>query len=256
MKEEKMPTCIHDGHRNRMREKFFKYGFESFASHEKIEYLLYFTIKRGDTNPLAHALIRRFGSYSGVLDAPYEELLKVEGVGPITASFFKMLPQAFRCYEKDRTTGRVRMCDYEEMARYLMKQYIGFSHEAVVLMLLDSANRVLFCDIVSEGTAVTTNIYIQDIVAVSARYKAVYAVLSHNHPSGLALPSKQDFQMTAEVYDALRRINVLLIDHIIVAEQDFTSFRGSELMPELFSDQVQPRVALRAADRKGQNKET
>ena len=131
---------IHDGHRDRMRERFLKSGFEAFAPHEKIEYLLFACNPRGDTNPLAHELIRRFGSFSGVLDAPYEELLEVDGVGPVAAAFLKMLPQAFRCYEMDRESGRVRMYDYQDMARYLMKRYVGLSQEVVVLMLLDSSN--------------------------------------------------------------------------------------------------------------------
>lgn len=246
---------IHDGHRDRMRERFLKSGFEAFAPHEKIEYLLFACNPRGDTNPLAHELIRRFGSFSGVLDAPYEELLEVDGVGPVAAAFLKMLPQAFRCYEMDRESGRVRMYDYQDMARYLMKRYVGLSQEVVVLMLLDSSDRVIYCDIVSAGTAVTANIYIQDIVALAARYRAVYAVLSHNHPSGSALPSPQDLHITSRVFDALKEIEVLLIDHIIIAGRDFTSLKESGIMAHLFSDERQPRVSLRAADSVREGKE-
>ena len=108
---------IHDGHRDRMRKRFLKSGFDAFAPHEKVEFLLFACKTRGDTNPLAHELIRRFGSFSGVLDAPYEELLDVPGMGPVAAAFFKMLPQAFRCYEMDRESNRARMYDYREMAR-------------------------------------------------------------------------------------------------------------------------------------------
>ena len=160
-----------------------------------------------------------------MLDAPYEELLDIPGMGPVAAAFFKMLPQAFRCYEMDRESNRARMYDYREMARYLMKQYVGLSREVVVLMLLDSSNRILYCDIVSEGTAVTANIYVQKIVGLAARYQAVYAVLSHNHPSGSALPSPQDLSITSRIFDALRDIDVLLIDHIIVAGRNFTSLK-------------------------------
>ena len=242
---------IHDGHRDRMRKRFLKSGFDAFAPHEKVEFLLFACKTRGDTNPLAHELIRRLGSFSGVLDAPYEELLDVPGMGPVAAAFFKMLPQAFRCYEMDRESNRARMYDYREMARYLMKQYVGLSCEVVVLMLLDSSNRILYCDIVSEGTAVTANIYVQKIVGLAARYQAVYAVLSHNHPSGSALPSPQDLSITSRIFDALRDIDVLLIDHIIVAGRNFTSLKESGLMPHIFTDERQPRVSLRAADSAG-----
>ena len=101
----------------------------------------------------------------------------------------------------------------------------------------------------------TANIYIQDIVALAARYRAVYAVLSHNHPSGSALPSPQDLHITSRVFDALKEIEVLLIDHIIIAGRDFTSLKESGIMAHLFSDERQPRVSLRAADSVREGKE-
>lgn len=251
IKKIKAAENIHDGHRERMREKFLKYGFEAFAPHEKIEYLLFVCKSRGNTNPLAHELIRRFGSFSGVLDAPYEELLAVKGVGPVTAAFFKMLPQAYRCYEKDHRSNRVRMFNTQEMVNYLKGQYVGILHELVILMLLDGGDRVLYCDVVNEGSATAVNVYTQKIVTLAARYKAVYAVLSHNHPSGNALPSKEDLVITRKVFDALYGVDVLLIDHIVIAGDDFTSLKDCGVMRDLFPREGSPSTAMLPADGAG-----
>ena len=65
---------IHDGHREKMRRRFLTGGLESFADHEALELLLYYAIPRRDTNPIAHALMERYGSLSAVLAAPVEDL--------------------------------------------------------------------------------------------------------------------------------------------------------------------------------------
>ncbi len=72
---------IHDGHREKMRNRFLTAGLDAFADHEALELLLYYAIPRRDTNPTAHALMERYGSLSAVLEAPAEDLRKVEGVG-------------------------------------------------------------------------------------------------------------------------------------------------------------------------------
>ena len=81
MEEIENKSLIHAGHRKRMREKFARNGGAGFQKHEILEMVLYSSIPRGNTNEIAHALINKFGSFSGVLNAPYEELLKVKGVG-------------------------------------------------------------------------------------------------------------------------------------------------------------------------------
>ncbi len=94
---------------------------------------------------------------------------------------------------------------------------------------------MLYCDVVSEGSALATNIYIKKVVRLAVQYNAVYAILSHNHPSGNCLPSKQDVDTTRWVYEALQTVEVMLIDHIIVGGNDYLSFAKSKIMPELFN---------------------
>ena len=93
---------LHEGHRKRMKERFIKSGLDDFAPHNILELLLFYSIPRGDTNPVAHRLIDTFGSLSGVFDATPEELAKVDGVGENSAILISMIPQIARKYLEDK----------------------------------------------------------------------------------------------------------------------------------------------------------
>lgn len=235
------PTAkpVHSGHRERMKELFLKTGLDSFSPHAVLELLLYYAIPQKDTNPIAHELIRRFGSISGVFDAPLEELLKVQGIGMSAAVFLKMIPQLCRVYEEDLDCGKKTICDYDEAGRLFVKKFIGRQNEVVMLMLLDSRERILYCDSVNEGSATAANIYIKTVVRLAVRYNAVYAILAHNHPSGECLPSKQDLDTTRWVFDALQTVEVRLIDHIIVGGNNYISIANSKILPELFNPELE-----------------
>lgn len=231
-------NSMHNGHRERVKELFLKTGLDSFSPHAVLEMLLYYAIPQKDTNPIAHELIRRFGSLSGVFDAPMEELLKVNGVGKSAAILLKMVPQLSRAYEENLDRGKKTICDYDEAGKLLVKKFIGRQNEVVMLMLLDSRERILYCDIVSEGNVTAANIYIKTVVRLAVRYDAVYAILAHNHPSGECLPSKQDLDTTRWVFRALETVDVRLIDHIVVGGNDYVSLANSKIMPELFNPEL------------------
>lgn len=233
-----MAKPVHSGHRARVKELFLKTGLDSFSPHAVLELLLYYAIPQKDTNPIAHELIRRFGSLSGVFDAPMEELLQVDGIGKSAAVLIKMIPQLCRLYEENLDRDKTVICDYDEAGRLFVKKFIGRQNEVVMLMLLDSRERVLYCDVVNEGSATTANIYIKTIVRLAVQYNAVYAILAHNHPSGECLPSRQDLDTTRWVFDALETVEVRMIDHIIVGGNDYISLANSKIMPELFNPEL------------------
>ena len=231
--------ALHRGHRERMKEQFLKNELDSFQPHSVLELLLFYAIPLKDTNVIAHALLQKFGSLSGVFDAPFEELVKVEGIGRSAATLLKLVPQLCRRYQEDIDRDKTVIYSYDEAGKQLVNKYIGRQNEVVVLMLLDSKTRVLFCDVVDEGTVNSANIYIKKIVRLSVQYNASYAILSHNHPSGNCLPSKQDLSTTRWIYEALDTVEVRLIDHIIVSGNDYLSIAKSKLMPELFSPELE-----------------
>ncbi len=87
---------IHDGHRDRMREKFRKTGFEGMHPHEMLEMLLFYSVPRKDTNEMAHQLISRFGSLAGVLEATEDQLVNVGGISQNSATLIKMIIPFYR----------------------------------------------------------------------------------------------------------------------------------------------------------------
>lgn len=229
----------HSGHRERVKNSFLKNGLDSFEPHEVLELLLYYAIPLKDTNVTAHALLQKFGSLSAVFDAPFEEIIHVDGIGKSAATFLKLIPQLCRRYQEDLDRDQSIIYSYDEAGRQLMKKFIGRKDEAVVLMLLDSRTRILFCDVINNGSATAANIYIKKVVRLCVQYNAVYAILAHNHPSGNCLPSKQDIHTTSWVYEALETVEVRLIDHIIVSDNQYLSMAKSKIMPELFNQELE-----------------
>ncbi|NLG92986.1 MAG: DNA repair protein RadC [Clostridiales bacterium] len=225
---------VHTGHRERVKNKFLKEGLDGFEPHAVLELLLYYGIPLKDTNPIGHALLQKFGSLSAVFDAPYEELLKVDGVGKSAATLIKLIPQLCRRYQENLDKDKVMIFSYEEAGRILVNKFIGRPEEVIVLMLLDSRNRMIYCSVMNEGTVTTANIYVKNIVRLAVQYNAAYAILSHNHPSGDCMPSRQDLRSTEWISEALKTVEVKLIDHIIVSGNDFFSLANSGILPEVF----------------------
>ena len=229
---------IHAGHRQRMHERVQKYGLESLAEHEMLEYLLYFTITRRDTNPIAHALLERFGDFAGVLEADEEELCLVEGMGPASARFLHLLPQVSACYHRSLTRDRRRLQTVEQMGEYLMARFRGTVRERVLLVCLGRQRRITCTSWLGSGTADMVELPIREAIAQAVRLKAHWVVLCHNHPSGSALPSRQDIEATAELARGMFVVGVELLDHIIVTETEYLSLRQRSELPEAGNERL------------------
>lgn len=220
---------LHEGHRERMRARFLKTGLDGFDDHTALELLLFYSIPRGDTNGIAHRLMERFGSFSGVLDASIEELQKVPGIGERSAFLLKMIPEFSRRYQEDRHSMGTILDSSEKIGNYLRNKYIGRTNEVVYLICLDNKKKLLYCDILTEGTINSAPITVRSIVEIAMRVGAASVVISHNHPQGFALPSADDIATTQKLRTALQMVSVELLDHIIVAQDDFVSLADSGL---------------------------
>lgn len=218
---------IHDGHRDKMRRRFLSGGLEPFADHEALELLLYYAIPRRDTNPIAHALMERYGSLSAVLSAPPEDLEKVEGIGRSAAVLIKLVP---RLYQKARLADAAQetvLNSSERAGAYLIERFSGETHEVVYLLCLDRKGKLLSCKRMGEGGIASAGLDIRKLLETALLTSASAVILSHNHPSGVALPSADDFTATERAKTALESIGVQLADHIVVADGDFVSMADS-----------------------------
>lgn len=219
---------IHDGHREKMRRRFLSGGLEHFADHEALELLLFYAIPRRDTNPIAHALMDRYGSLSAVLFAPVEDLQKVEGIGESAAILLKMVPAI--CYKArlaDAKQHDLIINSSDRAGKYLLEYFAGEQHEVIYQLCLDRKAKVLACKRLGEGNVGSAALDMRKLVENAILNNASAVVLAHNHPSGVALPSPEDYVATDRAKAALNTIGVKLSDHIIVADGEFVSMADS-----------------------------
>ena len=223
--------AVHDGHRQRKKEQFRMHGLDAFADHEVLELLLYYAIPRRDTNPVAHRLMERFGSLDGVFSATVEELEEVEGMGKNAATLLALWMPLYRRVRTKPTAKEVILNSTEQAGRYFMDLFFGMRREELYEACLDAKGKLLACCRIAEGGVDAVNINTRRLVENALKCGASEVILAHNHPSGIALPSPDDNTTTLALWDALRAVGIPLIDHIIVADEDYVSLRDNGLLP-------------------------
>lgn len=215
--EGEMAVSEHAGHRMRLRERFKREGLGGFAPHEVLELLLTYAIPRVDTNPTAHALIKRFGSLRGVMEASQAELEQVPGVGPGASALIAMMLPMLRMYEQERLLPRKRLDTYAGLAAYCRTLFLGVNVEQFYLLCFDAQLQLTATVLVSTGTPAEVSANPRLIMQELMRHNAVSAVLTHNHPSQSPEPSAEDIDLTMELQRLMHSVGVRLIDHIIIA---------------------------------------
>ncbi|MGM9536768.1 MAG: RadC family protein [Candidatus Onthomonas sp.] len=223
---------IHTGHRKRVKARLLEYGGQQFDDYQLVELLLFYTHPRGDVNPLAHRMINRFGSLKAILDASPDELKEVVGVSDNTAALFRLCREVTqRYYDSSREPG-TPIRSTEEAAEILAPYFLGAREEMVYLLSVDSKGKLLGCDLISEGSADAVLLNQRKIVERAINRRASQVYLAHCHVSGLAWASRDDIWSTRQLNQALRLLNIRLLDHLIFSDGDYISMAQSELLDE------------------------
>lgn len=212
---QKKDASVHSGHRERLRERVRSEGLESFSEHEVLELLLTYAIPQRDVNPLAHELVRRFGSLSGVLNADEAELTRVPGVGRQAALLLTLTPQLMRYYQLNALGERPVIVNLAQAQAYCMPLFLGAHEEQLFEICLDQSGHVLHRTLLHVGTIDEVAFYPRMIAREALRWDAHGVLLAHNHPSGTAEPSEADLLATKEAAAALHAVGVKLVDHLI-----------------------------------------
>lgn len=224
----------HKNHRARVRETFRKVGADAMPDHNLLEFLLFYSVPRKDTNELAHKLIDTFGSLNRVFDASYEQLLQVEGMGESSALLISMVPSICRRYAEGKEKRKINLSEPADAAAYIMKKYYGVKNEIMYMICLDGAGNLVNCSKLAEGIPNSVIFDKRLVVEAAIRNNADRIILVHNHPGGMAAPSKNDLETTSEIKSLLRGIGVRLADHIIIAENDYLSMVSVPKFSTLF----------------------
>lgn len=224
----------HSGHRLRMKQQFLRNGLDAFENHQVLELLLFFAIARKDVNELAHELIRRFGSLSQVLDADVADLCAIPGISEHTATLITLCGQIHRRCQQEKVAEIRQFKNYVDIGNFLQAQFAGEKVERTRLLCLNNRGELLHCSVVGEGSIAATEVNLRNIIKIVLQCGATAVVISHNHPAGFAVPSSEDVEITARVREALQVVDVRLLDHIIVADNDYVSMCQSPRYADVF----------------------
>ena len=221
----------HVGHRERLRQEFIRLGADSFSEVRALELLLFYALPRVDTNPLAHALLDRFGSLHAVLSASVAELCTVDGVGESTAVLIRLVPELYRRGETELKRKKITSVRNSAAAGELaMSFFKGENSEKFLLFCLDAKNNLTKWEEISRGVVNSVNVDIRRVAELALLNKAVSCVVAHNHPSGDVSPSREDRAVTEQIASALSALHISLLDHIIVGRDEYFSFADASLL--------------------------
>lgn len=233
MEQQNKKKNVHEGHRERMRNKYVNKGIEVFEQHEILEMLLFYAIPRKNTNDIAHRLLEACGSLSAVFDAPIDILMQ-QGLSYNAAVLLHMIPDLSRAYQSDKFDNEEKIITNENIGKKMVHLFAGKNEECVYAFFLNAKGKEKYSGIISKGDASSAPLFSKDIVSIAARCKAVTVIIAHNHPSGVAFPSRADLEATADIADALDTIGIHLADHIIVADRDYISLSSTPPFSRMF----------------------
>lgn len=225
------PTKPHFlGHRERLRERFREAGAEALPDYELLEMVLFRAISRGDTKPLAKALIARFGSFSEVISAAPDRLKEVTGVGDAIITELQLIRAAALRLMKGEIINRPLLSSWTAILEYCRASMAFNDKEQFRILFLDKKNQLIADEVQQVGTVDHTPVYTREVMKRALELSASAIILAHNHPSGDPTPSFADIDMTRKIIEAGQKLGIAIHDHVIVGRNGHTSFRASQLL--------------------------
>jgi len=215
----------HIGHRARLRDRVNKEGLDNFPDYQVLEYALTFVLPYKDTNPIAHALVDKFGSLAGVLEADIAEIASVAGMGEVSANFLTAIPQIYNIYEKRKVKVGEVLKTPNKTYLFTKKLFVGKKVEELYLISLNVNGNVTKVERISQGSASSSKVTIRKITDIISRNKVNNVIIAHNHPEGSATPSIEDDKFTKALAMCLALNDTNLVDHIIISDKDYYSYR-------------------------------
>lgn len=218
------------GHRERLRQRLLGGGAEALADYELLEYLLFAAFRRGDTKPVAKALIARFGSFSAVLNAEPGALAQVKGMGLASAAALHAVALAARRMTRGEIEGKPVLGSWQALLDYLAVDMAHLTVERVRVLYLNAQNRLILDHHVGDGSIDEAAIHPREVIRKAFDIGATALILVHNHPSGNPEPSRADIQITQRIAEAGRLLGVTVHDHVIIGRGGHVSLRAKGLV--------------------------
>ena len=220
----------HAKHRERMRQRFLKYGLDVMADHEALEMLLFYAIPRKDTNKIAHRVVEEFGNLHNLFDAHALDVMWRCGLTENTAVLIALIAPLARRYSLSKWNGRTSFEDGKALGEYAKSLFIGEASECFYIICLDNNFNLISAEFLERGTDDRIELYPKEILRRVIQRRASYVVLAHNHPSGSMEISAHDIEATNRLRTLLKGVEVEVIDHIVVCGQNYVSFAEKKIL--------------------------
>lgn len=218
------------GHRERLRTRFRQGGGDALPDYELIEMILFSAFPRGDTKPIAKRLIKAFGTFAEVVNAPRERLLDVDGVGERVVDELKLIKTAAERVARGEILSRPALSSWNGVLDYLRLAQGFEAREQFRILFLDKKNNLIADEVQGHGTVDHTPVYVREVVKRALEHSASAIILVHNHPSGDPTPSRADIDVTKMIIEAARPLGVAVHDHIIVGRDGHASLKSLRLI--------------------------
>ncbi|MGC1402125.1 MAG: DNA repair protein RadC [Thermodesulfobacteriota bacterium] len=230
--DEEVPHYVgHVGHRKRLKARFIRSGLDSFQDYEVVEFILTYALGRKDTKPLAKTLIQTFGSLRGIVEAPIEELEKVQNIGEHGILLFKLIKEASERYLRDRFLHNQDVITSPgDLVAYCQSKMGWLKDEQFRLIYLNTRNQVIEEEVLQEGIVDQTVVYPRKVMERAILLKATALILVHNHPAGSPYPSPEDRELTRTLTQAARNLQIKVHDHLIMGREGHFSFLENNLL--------------------------
>lgn len=218
------------GHRKRLKDRFLKSGAEAMQDYELLEVLLFLAVPRRDVKPLAKDLINKFGSFSEVISAEPARLREVKGLGENAIIAFRLVREGAVKLSQDKIMGQPVIGSWQALLDYCKMALSYQKKEQFRILYLNRKNILIADELQQEGTVDHTPVYPREVIKRALELGASALILVHNHPSGDPTPSRDDIDMTKEIIEAGKKLDVLVHDHIIVGKGNYASFKSLGLL--------------------------
>lgn len=214
-------------------EKCLSYGPEHLSDSELLAIILRSGVQGNSSLELARKILELGDMDEGLLAIHHisiQELMKIKGIGKVKAIQIKCIGELSKRIAGRSAKKLLDFNDPDTIADYYMERLRHEEQEQIICMMLDTKNHLLGETVISKGTVNASIITPREILLSALRYRAVYIILIHNHPSGNPLPSKDDVLLTQRVKEACTIVQIPLLDHIIIGDQCYVSFRKDGIL--------------------------
>lgn len=210
---------------DQLKKRFLRYSPDSMSEEELLILLLDFSCEKPEE--LTQRIREQYPSIAQLTEADAKDLAAIEGMNDDSLLLLRLVPEFHRRYFLGRCHTETRLKDSYDFGHYLLPYYYGARDEMVYLILLDSVGKVINCHMAGHGSLNSVNVPVRRLVQDALAANASGVVVAHNHPNGVAIPSKEDIAVTVFLRDTLEALEITLIDHIIIADDDYISLRES-----------------------------